>query len=159
MHIFIMRHGEAELTQQNDRGRRLTEHGARQAEKAGLWLNKCAKTMNAKFDCALVSPYRRAEQTFDHVKKHIQVDTQLSSSDFVPSGNVNIAQDFIEYLCKENPDYDAMLIVSHMPFVSYFLDQLVAQPLSKIFTTASVVQVDYDLEQGKGEFISEYMPG
>lgn len=158
MHIYLMRHGEAELTHQNDRGRRLTEHGVHQAEKSGLWLNKTVSPSKSGFDCAIVSPYRRAEQTFEQVNKHAHVKTVLSSSDFVPSGNVNIAQDFVDYLCKENPDYTAMLIVSHMPFISYFLDQITGLPMSKIFATASVVQVDYDVEQGKGKLVTEYMP-
>ncbi len=154
MHIFIMRHGEAELAQQNDRGRKLTDFGKQQSEKSGKWLQAFA----SKFDCALVSPYRRAEQTFEQVSKHIEVGQVLSSSDFVPSGNIRVAQDFVDYQVRENPDYESILIVSHMPFVSYFTDLLCHHPLSKIFATAAIIHLDYDVESSKGVLLGEYMP-
>lgn len=154
MHIFIMRHGEAELAQQNDRGRQLTEHGKQQSEESGKWL----KDVVSQFDCALVSPYRRAEQTFEQVSKQISAGQVLSSSDFVPSGNIRVAQDFIDYLCKENPDYQTLLIVSHMPFVSYFTDLLCQHPMSKIFATAAIVHLDYDVELGRAVLLGEFIP-
>lgn len=158
MHIFIMRHGEAELTQQNDSARRLTEHGISQAEKTGVWLAKQVDNLDVAIDCALVSPYTRAKQTFDSVSRHLSTGKVISCPDIVPSGNVHLVQDYVEYLGNENPEMKSILVVSHMPFVSYFLDKLLTVPLSKIFATASVAYIDYDISTSKGTLISDYMP-
>ena len=62
--LFIMRHGEAESLRVDDKSRQLTEFGRAQVSVTANWLidNYCE---NRQVDLALVSPYRRARQTFD----------------------------------------------------------------------------------------------
>ena len=65
MKIFIMRHGEAEVMAKTDKARRLTEYGKKQAFAQGLWL---AKQLNSTaLERVLVSPYQRAQETFEQV--------------------------------------------------------------------------------------------
>lgn len=158
MHIFIMRHGEAELAQQNDRGRQLTAYGRQQSRQSGKWLKDYCQKQILTVDCALVSPYRRAEQTFSEMAKFVPSKRVLSSSDIVPSGDIKMAQAYVDFLISEQPELSSMILVSHMPFVSFFLDQLCAEPRSMLFSTAAIVVVEYDSMTGGGHVLEQFIP-
>lgn len=158
MQIFIMRHGEAALSQFSDRDRPLTPYGIEQSSQTAKWLEDYLYQSKNRLEYALVSPYTRAQQTFKEMIKWVNVERELSCSDIVPSGDPALAQSYIDYLIKEKSLASGLLLVSHMPFVSYLLDSLCESVHSMIFATAAIVVVEYDLESGKGTLIGKYTP-
>lgn len=158
MQIIIMRHGEAELTHQNDRDRQLTRFGTEQSRQTAKWLEDYLCKSKLSIEFALVSPFKRAQQTFIELNKWVDVERELSSSDIVPSGDPSIAQSYIDYLIQEKSLSKSILLVSHMPFVSYLLDTLCKVSHSLLFATASLVIIDYDVSLGEGAMIGKYVP-
>ena len=72
--ILIMRHGEAIPMHSDDVSRNLTPLGHQQVEKMGLWLQKKHAPTGL-----LVSPYVRAQQTAEGVKKNNTFSFELKS--------------------------------------------------------------------------------
>lgn len=64
MKIFIMRHGEAEHFADSDAARELTQRGRTESEAVA---RACAEQGFAQFDKVLVSPYIRAQQTWQEI--------------------------------------------------------------------------------------------
>ena len=63
MKLWILRHGEAEPHARSDAQRNLTEHGREQVRQAAAHL------IGQSIDTILVSPYVRAQQTAEIVRK------------------------------------------------------------------------------------------
>jgi phosphohistidine phosphatase len=158
MQIFIMRHGEAELTHQNDRDRQLTPKGIEESRQTAKWLEGYLRDAKLSVEFALVSPFKRAQQTYAELNKRVDVERELSNSDIVPSGDPAIAQSYIDYLIEEKSLNQSILLVSHMPFVSYLLDTLCNASHSLLFATASLIIVDYDVSKAEGTVIGKYAP-
>lgn len=158
MQIIIMRHGEAELTHQNDRDRQLTPFGIEESRQTAKWLEDYLREAKLSIELALVSPFKRAQQTYAELNKWVDIERELSSSDIVPSGDPAIVQSYIDYLIEEKSLNKSILLVSHMPFVSYLLDTLCNASHSLLFATASLVIIDYDGSQGEGVLIGKYAP-
>ncbi|MBU3022407.1 phosphohistidine phosphatase SixA [Aestuariibacter sp. A3R04] len=157
--LIVMRHGEAESLRIDDKSRQLTASGRRQVAQAAQWLveNYCPE---ARVDLALVSPYRRARQTFDLVNLDVSVGKALECDDIVPEGNPQIAHDYLDTLLsaaqgKVKP-VKSVLLVSHMPFVSYFLDEISTVKTNSLFATASMAIVEYRLNSHNGQLLSHY---
>ncbi|MGS2721330.1 phosphohistidine phosphatase SixA [Paraglaciecola aestuariivivens] len=157
MKLIIMRHGQAESYHAQDALRELSLEGQTQATKAGEWLSLYLGKDTA-VDLALVSHYTRAKQTFDCLEKHLSVLDTQASNDVVPDGRPKVAHDFIDALLTQRDNIEVLLIVSHMPFVSYFLEEVLSDKLSMLFDTSTVVVVDYNLSLGKGEIETIYHP-
>jgi phosphohistidine phosphatase len=168
MHIFIMRHGEAENINVEDSLRPLTKHGAIEAEKMGHWL---ARRKLSKIK-VFVSPYLRAQQSCAHAIAAIKTVTKLNDTipetlNFItPSGNAQQVHDFIDgFLQKKNivntdnsTEQLNLLFVSHMPFVSYLVGALTNSTNMPIFSTGSIAVIDYNIEQMKGQLIEQVSP-
>ncbi|MBB1506291.1 phosphohistidine phosphatase SixA [Pseudoalteromonas sp. SG41-1] len=150
--ILIMRHGEATPMQADDASRNLTSVGQQQAEKMGLWL-QVTHTPTA----LLVSPYIRAQQTAEGVKKHNAFLFEETCSDIIPEGNPQIAADYLETLIAMHPQCDTWLVVAHMPIVSYLVDQLSAGNMP-IFNTGAVAVLSYDESRHKSQYLSIHAP-
>lgn len=150
--ILIMRHGEATPMQADDASRNLTSVGQQQAEKMGLWL-QATHTPTA----LLVSPYIRAQQTAEGVKKHNAFLFEETCSDIIPEGNPQIAADYLETLIAMHPQCDTWLVVAHMPIVSYLVDQLSAGNMP-IFNTGAVAVLSYDESRHKSQYFSIHAP-
>ncbi|MBB1334479.1 phosphohistidine phosphatase SixA [Pseudoalteromonas sp. SR44-5] len=150
--ILIMRHGEATPMQADDASRNLTSVGQQQAEKMGLWL-QATHTPTA----LLVSPYIRAQQTAEGVKKHNAFLFEETCSDIIPEGNPQIAADYLETLIAMHPQCDTWLVVAHMPIVSYLVDQLSAGNMP-IFNTGAVAVLSYDESRHKSQYLSIHAP-
>ncbi|MEM5496020.1 phosphohistidine phosphatase SixA [Paraglaciecola mesophila] len=156
MHIIIMRHGEAEAAQYDDSSRELTSFGREQARAAGQWLlERCEPS---GIEMSLVSPFIRARQTLEAVGEELTVHSQTVSNDITPDGNIWLTHDYIDYLLEENRVKHSLLIVSHMPFVSYFLDEVTGQQHSLFFDTSSIVMVDYQPTTHSGTVLDIYHP-
>jgi phosphohistidine phosphatase len=141
MQIIIMRHGDAEPVQDTDSSRELTKFGLQQASTAGQWLHKLFSEQG--IEMSLVSPYIRARQTLSEVSENVEVHHHAISNDITPDGNIWLTHDYIDYLLSEKQVSRSLLIVSHMPFVSYFLDEITKEQHSLFFDTSSIVVLDY----------------
>ncbi|MGK0381503.1 MAG: phosphohistidine phosphatase, partial [Flavobacteriales bacterium] len=69
-----------------------------------------------------------------------------------------MVHDFVRVLFEDKSQPSVILIVSHMPFVSYFLEEVQVDKKSMLFDTSSIVIVDYDLTAGAGNIESIYHP-
>lgn len=174
MQIFIMRHGEAANIAGEDSLRPLTKKGQLEVEKMGLWLSRS----RPKFINVFVSPYLRAQQTcaqvikvfsktalFDDVySKNLNPETL----DFItPSGNARQVHDFLDGLFQKDnaiikddcaDGEQAILLVSHMPFVSYLVAELTGSINTPIFSTGAIAVIDYNVKQMQGQLIEIVSP-
>lgn len=158
MYIFVMRHGEAAPSLQNDQQRPLNEYGLAQAQQCGHWLKSFAQKSNLPLSHAMVSPYLRTQQTFEQVNSVIKIANVNDSSDLVPNGNCQLMHDYVDQFAASQNDITGLLLVSHMPFVSYFIDEMCDIHTSKIFSTGSIVCLDYNIEESKGYIYDSFTP-
>ena len=177
MQVYIMRHGEAEgFTNQSfhsDSERPLTKQGMFEAQLMADWLTK----MNISLNHIFVSPFVRAQQTCELVLK--KMNTDAITLDFItPAGDARQVHDFIDGLIGSLDDDEshdaiagvtnaaqtqldqqcAVLLVSHMPLVSYLVAEMTYDDNAPIFATAAIAQIDYDPNTMKGEFIRMVSP-
>ena len=149
MQIFVMRHGQAGMVAASDALRPLTDKGIKEAQEMGHWLSKQAPC----FDCVLVSPYLRAQQTADAViSELVNIGKKETLSIITPEDNAKAVHDYLDAICTIE-QYQHILLVSHMPLVSYLVAELTSDNAMPIFQTASVAQIDYDTDQMKGELL------
>jgi len=157
MKLIIMRHGEAETFRVQDKTRSLTRHGEKQATDAGRWLASYLGA-DTPVDLALTSSYVRAQQTNEQLSSQVTVTTTLVCDDVVPEGDPKVVHDFVKVLIADSPSSKVILIVSHMPFVSYFLEEVHKDRQTMLFDTSSMVVLDYDVESGAGIIENIYHP-
>lgn len=157
--LFIMRHGEAEPPRFDDKSRQLTDVGRKQVTQAAQWLreqysNDCA------IDLALVSPYRRTRQSFDMLSLDLSVAAMEISEDITPDGSPEFVSDYlgarISAAQAKNKPLANIMLVSHMPLVSYLVDTLCDSYTTSLFATASIAVVSYSPAQGKGRLLEHY---
>ena len=159
IYLFIMRHGEAEAPRLDDKSRQLTPLGREQAKTAALWLKDqyCQKGI---VDLALVSPYRRAKQTHDMVSLDIIANKVEYNEDIVPEGSPRLVSDYIDGLLhaavNSKKPIKKLLVVSHMPLVSYLVDELCQSYTTSLFSTASIAVIKYCLKEHKGTLVTHY---
>lgn len=158
MRVYVMRHGEAVHSVGRDRDRQLTVVGESQARQSGMWLQQQCAAQSQQLDLALVSPYVRAQQTYTALNEAVAVKKMMCNADVVPSGDAVFAQSYIDFLLKEETQMKSMLIVSHMPFVSYLVDQMCGRHHSLLFATGAIAEIGYDAGQGRGQLIRQYTP-
>ncbi len=144
MQILIMRHGQAHPYGESDGQRPLTEQGKLEAALMAKWMQKS----QVDFDQILVSPFLRAQQTAQEIAKYS--DAPLKTIDFItPEGSARQVHDYIDGVCSVER-LETLLIVSHMPLVSYLVAELSAEKEAPIFQTAAIAQIDYDIKRMKG---------
>ena len=154
MQIFIMRHGQAEPIAPSDALRPLTASGINEVKVSGQWL---AENQH-NFDCIFVSPYLRAQQTADTVIDQLSGEQNRKTLSFItPEDSAKEVHDYIDAVCSVE-QYQKILLVSHMPLVSYLVAELTFDNTMPIFPTASVAQIDYQLEKMQGEFVTLVSP-
>jgi phosphohistidine phosphatase len=157
MKLIIIRHGEAETFRVEDKLRSLTAFGDQQATLAGEWLSKYLGK-NVSVDLALVSPYVRAKQTFIQINQQVDVLQKQISNDVIPNGDPQIAHDYIRTLLLQDAKINTVVVVSHMPFVSYFLEEVHVDKQSILFDTSSIAIVDYNPKTSAGSLEIVYHP-
>ena len=159
MQVFIMRHGEAqnfvEQGSRDDSQRALTTQGKLEAQMMANWMQKMQINPMQVF----VSPYIRAQQTSAIVTATIE--TAITTLDFItPCGDAKQVHDFIDGWCSDNStaltstiltkQEPSLLIVSHMPLVSYLVAELTQSANAPIFATAGIAHIDYDIKRMQG---------
>lgn len=169
MYIYIMRHGEAANIEGEDSQRPLTKRGATEAEQMGFWLAQRKLTKLLKI---FVSPYVRAQQSCNYVLSGFKKSAMLlggmsETLDLItPSGNAKHVHDFIDGLCHDLKlthhntcdEKDAILFVSHMPFVSYLVGELTDSSNMPIFSTGAIAIIDYDIAKMQGKLVDIVLP-
>lgn len=154
MQLFVMRHGQAEMFSSSDTERPLTETGMLEAKVMGTWLNK----EHLDIERIFVSPYVRAQQTCGQVFGVLESCPQLNTVDMItPSGSAREFHDYLDGICALEK-VSSLLIVSHMPLVSYLVEELTVEHNAPIFQTAGIAQIDYDLKRMKGHLVQMVSP-
>lgn len=156
MHVIIMRHGDARPVHAEDSLRQLSPFGHKQAKVAGKWLQQ--RYLTTGIDMCLVSPYVRARQTLVDVSGEVKINRELISSDITPDGSVCLTHDYLDFLIKDKQVNQSLLIISHMPFVSYLVDELTVSEQSLFFDTSSIVTIEYCPEKTRGTLLDVYHP-
>lgn len=114
--IVIVRHGVAQNLYDLDLYRELTDVGRADIQKRADYL----KEQGIEFDEAFVSPYIRTLQTFEIIKDSVVVKDSNITRELEPNGNVQIA----DYFRLLHDDHKNILVISHMPLVSFLMKEL-----------------------------------
>jgi len=154
MQLFIMRHGEAIMSAPSDAQRPLSEQGKVEANLMGKWLHG----LGVDVEQVLVSPFLRAQQTSKCLLKQLDCQPNIDTLDIItPSGSAKDVHDYIDGLCLTN-QYQNLLMVTHMPLVSYLVAELTFDNQSPIFQTAAIAEISYDIKLMKGELVRLISP-
>lgn len=154
MQIFVMRHGQAEMLAVKDAQRPLTQSGIKEAQVMGQWLLKNSPA----FDCVFVSPYVRAQQTADAVINELSgVAKRQTLAIITPEDNAKDVHGYLDTVCSQE-QYKSILLVSHMPLVSYLVEELTIEHAMPMFQTASVAHIEYNLDNMSGELLALVSP-
>ena len=113
MLVFVMRHGQAEPHADSDASRALTSYGVSEvAASAKQYL------LDHAFDYVFVSPYLRAQQSWQTIQEQGLQYTHLKTVDWItPEASVSMAMD--ELLAIPG-SAEKILLVCHQPFVGKF---------------------------------------
>ncbi len=149
MKIYIMRHGEAEHFADSDAQRQLTPRGRKESE---IVAQACVEAGAAQFDKVLVSPYIRAQQTWQEVASCFQSTSIVTCEDITPYGQSEVVADYVCALADVE-QLESVLLVSHLPLVGYLTAEFVAGIQPPMFPTSGMVCIDYDLKARKGELV------
>lgn len=155
MRIYIMRHGEAETFAPTDAERPLTGRGQQHSEQMALQL---ASQLADGLDLVWVSPYLRAQQTWQVMARHLPAPEKLMTVDEItPYGQ---AEDVAAYLkamiTVEQPQ--TVLIVSHLPLVGYLAAELVPDLPPPMYRTSAIAVIDYQPAAERAEFLWQANP-
>ena len=154
MQILIMRHGQADLLVQPDQEKPLTAQGELEVTLMASWMKKMAYQP----DVVWVSPYLRAQQTCKRVVDGMELTCPVITQPFItPSGVASQVHDIIDGEIAAS-NIDCLLIVAHMPVVSYLVDSLTKHQHAPIFQTASIVEIDYQPKQMVGNYTRMVSP-
>ena len=156
MKLLIMRHGEAQLVAESDMQRSLTKAGIKQVQQSAAWLLDNDLIPKQGIDFAFVSPFLRTRQTFAQLSEILTINDVEYSQDILPSSVTSIAHDYLDTKLSFLEQPECVMMVSHMPFVSYFVDIICKQHISPLFATASVVVIEYDLKRSQGKLITHF---
>ncbi|MFB0912317.1 MAG: phosphohistidine phosphatase SixA [Glaciecola sp.] len=158
MSIFVMRHGEAEPYKRDDQSRHLTRFGLTQSEHASKWMSKQLNedTELKQIDLTLVSPYVRTIETLEAVEQFMPIRNKVQTSAVTPDGNAKQAHDLIDGELLQDSDINSLLIISHMPLVSLLSDAICHGFNARVFGTADVLMINYDLERSSGRQLAFY---
>ncbi len=154
-----MRHGEAEPPRFDDKSRQLTDVGRQQVTQAAKWLIS-SYCPDGVLDLALVSPYRRTRQTFDTLTLDLSIKVDEINNDITPDGSPEFVSDYIGARISQaqttGKSIRRLIVVSHMPLVSYLVDSLCESYTTSLFATASIAVVSYSPVSGKARLLEHY---
>lgn len=122
MELYLIRHAiaEDEAPSGDDSQRALTEKGAKKMRQ----IAKALRTLGAKFDLILSSPYVRAKETAEILADVFKIKKKLEFSDHLaPMADPNplIAE------INEKYSVDSIALVGHEPYLSTLVSMLVAE--------------------------------
>jgi phosphohistidine phosphatase len=144
-----MRHGDAVLGADDDAARALTSLGREQSRAMAIWLHQ----QMPHVDRVLVSPYLRAQQTWQSISELFGDVPSEALDELVPHGHAGQVCDYLRAL--EN-DVDNLLIISHLPLVGYLVADLCPIQAPPMFVTSAMVGVE--LMDGIGKVVWQQAP-
>ncbi|NLS13270.1 phosphohistidine phosphatase SixA [Vibrio sp. SM6] len=154
MKIYIMRHGEAEQFADSDAERELTLRGR---EESRIMAEKCRENGIEMFDKVLVSPYIRAQQTWQELNQSLSAKEVQLSADITPYGDAEAVFDYLSALIElEKPQQ--LLLVSHLPLVGYLTAELVPSMAPLMFATSAIAAIEFDEKNKKGDLLWQWQP-
>tara|TARA_Y100001956_G_scaffold82446_1_gene103363 strand:- start:4642 stop:5106 length:465 start_codon:yes stop_codon:yes gene_type:complete len=154
MKIFIMRHGEAEHYASSDAERQLTDRG-RSASVAVA--QACVKQGFKQFDKVIVSPYIRAQQTWQEISAFFDAKSIETSEDITPYGDSEQVAEYVQAIV-EHENLESILLVSHLPLVGYLTAEFVTDMVPPMFPTSGLISIDYSPEKRDGEVAFNIQP-
>lgn len=147
MKIFVMRHGQAETFAASDADRALTAQG----RSVSLAVAKaCVEQGVTHFDKVLVSPYLRAQQTWQEISECFSVNSVETCADITPYGDSEQVADYVTAMA-EVENLDSILLVSHLPLVGYLTAEFVTDMVPPMFPTSGLIAIEYQLEKLTGQ--------
>ena len=148
MKVFIMRHGEAEVVASSDETRRLTDYGRKQSISQGQWLKTHLNSTALSIQKVIVSPYVRAQETFELVNSAIDniLNDVETWSGTTPYGNATLVADYLSVLQEQG--IESVLLVSHLPLVGSIVSELYGKRNPISFYPSTIVQIDWNGEKG-----------
>lgn len=155
MKIFIMRHGEAQHYAASDAERALTDRGRNESvavARAGVIQKNITH-----IDKVFVSPYLRAQQTWQEISQHFSSDMVEVCEEITPYGQSEDVFDFVA-ACIEAEHLESVLLVSHLPLVGYLVSEFVPGMVAPMFPTSGLVCIEYDVAARKGELVWNIHP-
>jgi phosphohistidine phosphatase len=153
VNLVIMRHGEAEPVSVQDSQRQLTVRGQHEVNQMALWLQQ----HYAAFDWIWASPYTRTRQTAELMLAKQAPFSQLEIiPELVPDGDAALFKSYLDARLADKPDA-RVLLVSHMPLVSFLVEAFSQPGQAPIFSTAQLACIDYRPEQG-GRLLERLSP-
>ncbi|PKF63449.1 phosphohistidine phosphatase SixA [Psychromonas sp. psych-6C06] len=139
MHIYIMRHGQAEMMANSDSERALTSLGRAESEQMAHNMAE----QGVIFDAVMVSPYLRAQQTWESVRPFFpELSNVQTIKSLTPSGSARKSVN--EILALQAMGVKTLLIVSHLPLVGYIVGELAPAAGVPAFATSAVGHVELD---------------
>ncbi|MGL5007914.1 MAG: phosphohistidine phosphatase SixA [Plesiomonas sp.] len=161
MHVFIMRHGEATHQAPSDAQRALTPRGREESQLVATWLaaqyHQIAELKSTGIERALVSPYLRAQQTFNVIKPLLPVIQETETWDaLTPDCNPTLIADYLTTLATSG--LNSVLVVSHLPLVGYLVADLCVGEVPPMFATSGLAQVHIDASTGQGTLLRLIQP-
>ncbi|MEG3753919.1 phosphohistidine phosphatase SixA [Psychromonas arctica] len=149
MQIYIMRHGQAEMMANSDSERNLTDEGRHESEIMAKYLVK----QDVKFDAVLVSPYVRAQQTWQSVSPFFEGISNIQVLPcLTPAGSARKSVD--EILALQAEGIESVLLVSHLPLVGYIVGELAPAAGVPAFSTSAIGHISLNDEDGFAELVS-----
>lgn len=146
MKLYIMRHGQAQLSASSDQARELTPQGIEETSLMAKWLAGNEST----FDVSFVSPYIRAKQTYDVVlNQYVMPEHHYCLNELTPESNPSTCGDALLAYCSQHKAVNA-LVVSHLPLVGLLVNDLCHGGIVPSFSTSSVACLDIDLDNWQG---------
>ncbi|GKX47517.1 phosphohistidine phosphatase [Pectobacterium carotovorum subsp. carotovorum] len=104
---------------------------------------------NIDIERVLVSPYLRAQQTLEVVKKVLPLPEEADClNELTPGGDAQLVSYYLQTLAREG--VGAVLVVSHLPLVGYLVAELCQNETAPMFATSAIACVQVDAESGHG---------
>ena len=139
VNLVIMRHGEAEPLSSQDSQRQLTAKGRAEVSQMANWLAQHYQTL----DWVVCSPFVRTRQTAELMLAQQGNTTQFEMlPELVPEGDCHQIQLYINARLEQAPDA-RLLLVSHMPLVSFLVETFTKSGCTPVFETSGLVCIDY----------------
>lgn len=142
MKVLVMRHGEAEIMASSDQLRPLTSFGQQQCLQQAHKLQQ----QGIKPQLVLVSPYLRAQQSFEQINQVFQQQLpQETWQQLTPYGDASLIRDYLTVVKQQG--INCLLIISHLPLVGSIVSEL-CQHNWVSFYTATIAEIEWNGEQG-----------
>ncbi len=139
VNLVIMRHGEAEPQSSQDSQRQLTAKGRADVTQMAQWL----ATSYQPFDFILHSPFIRTQQTAELMWHGQSSKPSLQTlAELVPDGDCQQIQLYVDALLETQANA-RILLVSHMPLVSFLVETFSKTGQTPIFETSGLVGIEY----------------